>query len=324
VHRGRSRILARILARVLPAVLVLAGLAGCEPVPAPVPPPAPAAPAAAPAAPAPATRSRASLELERYYARVQADLLAQGLLRTDGGGPDTPFDARVLAENFERIALYDEYVARAGALVAEQTPSRLRRWEAPVRMQLRFGDSVPEARRAHDRAALARYAQRLSRATGHPVSAVGSGGNFHVLVLNEDERQGFGPELRRLVPGIGDTAVRTIETMPRSTFCLVFAFSQGSSSTYTGAVAVIRGEHPDLMRLSCLQEELAQGLGLANDSPRARPSIFNDDEEFALLTTQDEYLLRILYDRRLAAGMTPDQARPIVRAIAEDLLPGPS
>jgi hypothetical protein len=44
---------------------------------------------------------------------------------------------------------------------------------------------------------------------------------------------------------------------------------------------VIRAEHPDLLRLSCLHEEIAQGLGLPNDSPRARPSIFNDDEEFA-------------------------------------------
>ena len=32
-------------------------------------------------------------------------------------------------------------------------------------------------------------------------------------------------------------------------------------------------------------------MGLANDSPEARPSIFNDDEEYALLTGHDEMLL---------------------------------
>ena len=47
--------------------------------------------------------------------------------------------------------------------------------------------------------------------------------------------------------------------------------SAGDSGTYTRAFAVIRAEHPDLLRLSCLHEEIAQGLGLANDSPRARP-----------------------------------------------------
>lgn len=309
--------------RIAAAGLALVALAACDDVPPPTssPPPEPrpglnqsAVPQARP------TRSAQSMELERYYGRVQADLLAQGLLRRDGGGPDTPFGQRQLVENFEKIALYDEYVSRGDALVAEQTPSRLRRWDVPVRLQLEFGRSITPENRRKDSAALGSYASRLSRISGHPISVTGAGGNFHVLILNEDERESYGPQLRKLVPGIGDQAVRVIEQMPRSTFCLVFAFSNGSSSTYSGAVAVIRGEHPDLLRLSCIHEEVAQGLGLANDSPQARPSIFNDDEEFALLTTQDEMMLRILYDRRLSAGMSADQARPIVQTIAAELL----
>jgi len=61
-------------------------------------------------------------------------------------------------------------------------------------------------------------------------------------------------------------------------------------------------------------------MGLSNDSPDARPSIFNDDEEFALLTRHDELLLQILYDRRLRPGMTEAEAAPIVRRIAGELL----
>jgi hypothetical protein len=112
--------------------------------------------------------------------------------------------------------------------------------------------------------------------------------------------------------------------MPRSAFCLVFAFSRGGADTYAAAVAVIRGEHPDLLRRSCIHEEIAQGMGLANDSDRARPTVFNDSEEFATLTTHDEYLLRILYDDRLRPGMTEDEARPIVTRIATELLGGDS
>jgi hypothetical protein len=78
------------------------------------------------------------------------------------------------------------------------------------------------------------------------------------------------------------------------------------------------------MRLSCIHEELAQGMGLANDSPQARPSIFNDDEEFALLTRHDELLLRMLYDPRLSPGMTPAEAAPIARQIAAELMGGGS
>ena len=85
------------------------------------------------------------------------------------------------------------------------------------------------------------------------------------------------------------------------------------------AVALIRAEHPPLLRSACIHEELAQGMGLANDSPQARPSIFNDDEEFGLLTRHDELLLEMLYDPRLRTGMTLEEAEPVVRTIAREL-----
>jgi hypothetical protein len=85
---------------------------------------------------------------------------------------------------------------------------------------------------------------------------------------------------------------------------------------------LVRTEHPDLTRRACYHEELAQGLGLANDDQNARPSIFNDDEEFALLTSHDELLLKILYDPRLQPGMSADEARPIVWSLAQELVEG--
>ncbi len=72
------------------------------------------------------------------------------------------------------------------------------------------------------------------------------------------------------------------------------------------------------MRKSCIHEEIAQGLGLANDSPEARPSIFNDDDEFALLTIHDEMLLTMLYDPRPAIGMSVEQARPVIKELARE------
>ncbi|MFZ5710697.1 MAG: DUF2927 domain-containing protein [Pseudomonadota bacterium] len=297
-------------------------LAACQPAstPAPQPPgrPVSSTPTAALAPSADSQRARA------YYARVQANLLSQGLLRTDGGSADTPFTTEQLVENFERIALFDEYVADNGSLVARTTASPLRRWEKPIRMGIEFGPSVSPAQAARDRGNITAYATRLARLTGRPITVGDARPNFSILFLNEDERRAAGPRLAELVPGIDATAVAAITEMPPSTYCLVFAFSVGPAAAYTQAVAVVRAEHPDLLRLSCIHEELAQGLGLANDSPSARPSIFNDDEEFALLTRQDELMLRILYDRRLKPGMTADEARPIVERIAAELIAGGS
>ena len=277
-----------------------------------------------PARAEPAPPSAESRSLANYYASTQRRLLTQGLLRRDGGGPDTPVSAEMLAANFERIALYDEYSVRNGRFVAEQTPSRLRRWEQPVRLNPVFGASVPADQVARDRRNLSNYASRLARVSGLPISLSGESANYHVLFLNNDEQRDAEPLLRQLVPGIDRATIDSITQMNRFTFCSVYAFSDRvRPNTYIAAIAVIRAEHPDLLRLSCIHEEIAQGLGLANDSPTARPSIFNDDEEFALLTSQDEKLLSMLYDPRLRPGMTPDEARPIVNQLAAEKLGGP-
>lgn len=267
---------------------------------------------------APPATSQASADLARYYARLEQRQVAQGLLRTDGGGVDTPFDARDLARNFERIALFDEYTLLGGRFVAQQNESRLRRWETPIRVQPYFGDSVPLDQRAEATEELTAYVDRLASLTGARMDMATRTSNFHVLFLNVDEMAASEELIRTLVPGVGQDTIDFITTMPRYTMCSVNAFSE--DDRYVSALVVIRAEHPPLLRSSCIHEELAQGMGLANDSPTARPSIFNDDDEFALLTAQDELMLRMLYDPRLVPGMTPAQARPTVSLLAAELL----
>jgi hypothetical protein len=88
----------------------LLALAGCE-MAAPPAPPAPAPPPATRPAPAP---SETSAALAAHYARIERDLLNRGLLRSDGGGPDTPWTDTDLMRNFETIVFFDEYRPGAG------------------------------------------------------------------------------------------------------------------------------------------------------------------------------------------------------------------
>jgi len=269
--------------------------------------------AAQPAAPAAAEPSAESRALSIYYARVENDLRSRGLMRTDGGGVDTPYEARDLARNFERIVFYDEYAPGGGFRASDSTRSALRKWTGPVRMTVEFGETVPDTQRATDAAEVAQYAERLARVTGHPITMAARNANYHVLFMTEDDRGELLRRIRQIEPRVDDDTMEMIRSLPRSIHCLVAAFSDGRDDhTYTRAIALIRAEHPPLTRLACIHEELAQGLGLANDSPRARPSIFNDDDEFALLTAHDEELLRLLYDPALTPGMSADEARPIV------------
>jgi hypothetical protein len=319
-------ILPRTPLRLLALALALAACGEAEPPETPVEeaPPVRPAPDPEPSAPSAAGPSAESVALQLYYRRLQADLVGRGLLRRDGGGADTPFTDTMLARNFVDIALFDEYgPGSSPAAPGVPVPSRLRRWEQPVRMSVEFGASVPEAARSADRAEVAAYAGRLARLTGLSIAqAAPEAANFHVLVLSEDDRLGYEARLRALVPGISDSSLRTMLSLPRTTLCLVVAFGESEDSTYDRAVALIRAEHPAVLRSACIHEEIAQGLGLANDSPLARPSIFNDDEEFALLTGHDELLLRMLYDPRFRTGMTIEEAEPVAREVARELLEG--
>ena len=280
--------------------------------------PTSARPTARPAVIAPPTtspvQSAESAALTTYYRRLENDALVRGLLRQDGGGIDTPFNARMLTQNFLNIAFFSEINplgASAGAVP-------LQRWRSPVVMSVSYGASVPTERRQLIQSEVSRYASRLSRVSGHPVR-LGTRGNFDVYVVNEEERRALATQ----ISGIGSAWAATIRDLQRTDTCLVLTL--GTGNRIERAIAIIRAELPDLLTRACLHEELAQGLGLSNDSPRARPSIFNDDEEFGLLTTHDELLLSILYDPRLVTGMNQTTAQPIVAQIAaEKFTSGPS
>ncbi|MEH6646044.1 DUF2927 domain-containing protein [Sulfitobacter sp.] len=260
--------------------------------------------------------SQESAELRSYLNQVQNAQLGQGLLRRDGGAADTPFTNSMLARNFEKIAFYNEY---DGNFSGRGGPSPLRRWAAPVRMEVIFGEGVPPSQRKSDSEQIRSYAARLGRVTGHPVS-MSSQPNFIVIIAGEDDRADALAEAAARVPGISASSLAPLIDLRRDTYCVVAAYAGGAGdNTYTAALAVIRAENPSLLRLSCIHEELAQGMGLANDSPSARPSIFNDDDEFSLLTRHDELLLQMLYDPRLRPGMSADEARPTVQTIATEL-----
>lgn len=266
----------------------------------------------------------ASAAIRAYYAEVQYSLLSQGLLRTDTGAKDAPFTDRNLTENFLKIALFEEYANGLVSATRNESPIRLLRWDQPVRVSVQFGASVPTAKRAADLAKVSSYLRRLSQISGHPISVSDQNPNFWVHFASVDERATLGPALSQELSELTQGQIASVTGMSRDTFCQVLTQSDPATSTYVAAVAVIPSEHPDLLRMSCIHEELAQALGLPNDSNAARPSIFNDDEEFALLTRQDELMLKILYNPALRPGMNITEARPIVQTLAIRLTGGES
>jgi hypothetical protein len=262
------------------------------------------------------TAPKPAADLAQYYHAMQSSFLSQGLMKTARSVPNAPMDAASLSRDFLEIAMLHEYGQGLSAS-ASRAPKPLLRWEDPVRVQVVFGRAVDQSRRAKDLRAISDYVGQLARATRHPIAVTARAPNFHVLIVSEAERKALPKVLPQLVPGLSAATLRTIGRMRPNHLCMVVAEPHADRSRgFRAAVAIVRAEHPDRMRAACIHEELAQGLGLSNDCDAAWPSIFNDDQEFALLTRRDEKLLGMLYDPRLHSGMTANQVKPYLHAIA--------
>jgi len=238
-------------------------------------------------------------------------MTARGLMRAEEAPADAPYDARDLARNFERIALFVE-TEQAGR--APPDPRPIRKWRTEGEA-VTWGINGSPGRGVTEQTI--QYVQRISRVTGVPVRRVRSANDadLRIYMLDPEERRDLGVQLRE----------RNIDNLPNLTawirgervLCLGF-FTGDEGEIKRAWVYIPKELTPALMR-HCLHEEIAQSMGLTNDDNEVRPSIFNDRNEFAVLTRHDEDLLRILYDDRLRPGMTAEEARPLVPQIIKDL-----
>ena len=257
-----------------------------------------------------------SRQLKQRYDHLATGLIAKGLLRTDGGSKSPRATPEALIELFNSLAFYDEYEPSSGFQPAQATPTALSKWQRPVKINLHFGPSLNPETRVTDTKFLSDYAAQLSNITRHPIELTTELGNFHVVVVDEVHRMNMVQNLRKKDVLVPPNIQQVIQQMPADIHCMVLTLSaRHSPHIHEQALAIIRAEHPPVLKKACFHEEIAQGLGLHNDNPAAHPSIFNDDDEFALLTEQDALLLRILYDPRLPAGIELHEAQPILKQL---------
>ncbi|MHA3978905.1 DUF2927 domain-containing protein [Halovulum sp. GXIMD14794] len=257
--------------------------------------------------------------LEYLYAETAYAIRLNGGLRTDRAPADAPLSIDTLAKNFEEIAFFTEFARRGNGRLKRSREIRLTRWAEPVRVGVIFGESVPPDQRKKDLAVIEDLLSRYRKLTGLDIRYVPTGDvNFIVLILERLEQRALASAI--LDEGDFPAALaRDLWDSRPSLLCSASLFGPNErNGGIAVAVALVKAEHRGLMRTSCFHEEMTQALGLLNDSDEVRPSIFNDDEEFALLTVHDEILLRMLYDPRLTEGMSLEQARPMLRQIAAD------
>lgn len=262
------------------------------------------------------------------FASYEENLRLRGWLRTDRRADDVPISADTLTEAFRRTVfrveneggLYGQGRVRteADASLGEDFVPVLRRWDEVVR----FSVVAPPSVRPHRLGRVETFAEKLHRLTGQELRQVQEGekANLWIMFLGSEDIRFFVSEATER----GKNRSRDLlERFGRNTTrpCQYSAFWDEASKALAFVVVLIREGLPERLAESCIEEEMAQALGLVYDHPENRPSIFNDDQEFALLTRHDELLLKILYDPRLKPGMTEAEAMPMVARIARELIP---
>ena len=234
------------------------------------------------------------------------------VLRTDTNPADVPFNVRDLSNSFEDIVFQYEFHFRDGILIRAPIEKPLKRWEGTIRYQL-IGDAVEQ----RDIQTVAHLTARLSTLTGLQFTAVDQAPDMQISIATAKGRR----EISQMLGETGQDIYRQRYDLWRRTPGWVCGATLSSDANdrnrLVQAHIFLPAEASGLRRQACLHEEIVQSLGLTNDSDRARPSIFNDDQEFALLTTHDEILVAALYDPRLSPGMNAGQATPIARRIFE-------
>lgn len=226
---------------------------------------------------------------------------------------EPPYSNAQLLRNFMSIALR----AEAADDVDLDGGIAISKWENPIRYRL-------SGAQTRDRVQIAAFAQHLSLLTGLEIREAREveRHNMDIRFVPPHQRgaemqallatQWLGPQVARLATGWRDR---------ERDRCFALTTRDPRSGVTGTAHVFIKDELPLIWRETCIIEEMTQSLGLLNDDPRAAPSIFNDDGVYLALTSHDEMLLRILYDRRIRSGMRRQMVFPMVERIIADLRP---
>ena len=247
------------------------------------------------------------------YAGMADQLQKAGLLRTERAPLDAPYSAQDLTDNFQRIAFSYEFHFRNGQVVNKPVDKPLNRWAGRIRYRV-MGDAVtPE-----DIAEIRRLTVEISALTGLRFER---SQDVHDMLITIATKTGQ-DQIRDYFESKGMKKYRRRYEQWRASPNWVCGATMSSSKDGRGqliyAHVFMGAEMKGILRKSCLHEEIIQALGLTNDYAKARPSIFNDDQEFALMTDHDATLLRMLYDPALQIGMSKREAMPIIRQGVQD------
>jgi hypothetical protein len=82
---------------------------------------------------------------------------------------------------------------------------------------------------------------------------------------------------------------------------------------------ILTVDNGDFVFFDCGYEELLQSLGPINDTSSVPWTMFNDDVSMGFFDIYDQYILNVLYDPRIRAGMTVQEVKAVLPGVLADV-----
>ena len=82
---------------------------------------------------------------------------------------------------------------------------------------------------------------------------------------------------------------------------------------------ILTADNGDFVFLDCAYEELLQSLGPINDTNAVPWTMFNDKVSMGFFDVFDQYILNLLYDPRIKAGMTVEEVKTVLPEALADV-----
>ncbi|MBR0994464.1 DUF2927 domain-containing protein [Bradyrhizobium japonicum] len=184
---------------------------------------------------------------------------------------------------------------------------RIRKFDGPVRV-------YAESDRADRKTQLAKVVADIGKRVQHlDIAMIDSNEAANVRVKLVRDRDLF----RTLTSFYGAEKAREIRTSldPQ---CLS-GFRKNDNFEIEHSDVILTVDNGDFVFLDCAYEELLQSLGPINDTASVPWTMFNDNVSMGYFDVYDQYILNLLYDPRIKAGMTITEVKAVLPTVLADV-----
>ena len=184
---------------------------------------------------------------------------------------------------------------------------RIRKYDGPVRV---FADGS----RADRKAQLAKIVADIAARIKHlDIAMTASNEEANVLVKLVRDRDLY----RTIATFYGSERAQEIRSSldPQ---CLS-GFRKNEKFEIERSDVILTVDNGDFVFFDCAYEELLQSLGPINDTSSVPWTMFNDNVSMGYFDVYDQYILNLLYDPRVRAGMSVQEVKEVLPDVLADV-----